>query len=1538
MITCDYIIKDSSGNERTISNDQFYNILTRATGIYKTSIDEVLFSRADKQNSRTKILEEIKNQGKLDSKKSNSLLDGDVSYSGENGEYSISSFLDSDFFTLTSVYQKRNLDDYKDQEYQILIKEGLSPEQATKKIEYIIKNWDKIAEDSKILHQLCVDYSIGFHEKDWNTKKQEFVTKALTIIKSNSPFRNQELLEKLYVSFATSYRDIKGRYADGNVVRNINLTAKLKDINSKIFGHVDYAFIDKSGKIHLVNFKVTTQHPSKWVKAKKDKFKLEGAFLKQILIANGINVNNIDEISYDIVPLFLEYSDDFSSITRIRTLETRSQDFDDDSKYNARRQDNTARQFVDVPFNLDNINESDLNESDKILSYAFPFMKVSSERVFKSTLDWIREAPSVSETDSLVIKEVNEDDCRYRVILYGQTYDIKDFTEKKSNQEIIKLIQKHLTRLNSELGDYSSKIANSVERAFKHNNHYLEDLQNGSFISGVLAKYLPIDKDHPSSWELNTDLIEYNILLFRHQDTHQIDIVDITSEDLQQKGDFRKGAINILGSYKLDGNKEASTLKGDMGNVELIRTMVLLNQIIPQSEQISNSKLGEVIVLSTSKNGQSRRHYIQQFNDQYFKDFLRVIKKENGDKLVSVNNNISKSSFVDFFDDVISTYNDLMEGLSESQKVMFEQLGFSELRSDTKVDGLFNILQNLSNTSYLKNKSVEEIYDRAHPRYGISYSPQEQIAAQLYELVSKAYQYYTNQLPKYENQLSYIDTNAFTAPTIPDYNVRLIVNNMQTTLDNIAYEENLEYEKYISPIVQEYYKACGYSDIQNMIIGNQLHLFDNLYQENNEMMMFKNPYDMNNDLKPHERTFLKKSLFYINRIKEQRFSGSKHMFNDYNDPKIAQYINNDKQGETYLWVPLTRASKSTQRQQGISNRIERIKRAFRISRKSEHWYSEVISNMTEEERHEMDLSIQALSLKNPFDIGERNASDRANYLANNGKAIFETNVENIMLEYMAKAKETEKLNKFLVGTKALLFQLHLMGNDSNEAKKVIEKESKLIKEYITQNAFNTSTMDPTNQKIVAMASGLKQGVTFLNLAGNMVSFFRDTINGFMENFLRSATKFQTDLKAGSLSKAYEYVVTNGRSNAMNINLLSKLNIRYRLSNTDLARIKERLRTGRNGVYNWDNWAYATLRSPDFLNRMTLFVARCMQDGVWDAYSMEDGQLKYDVNKDQRFQHFLKDDVDHPDYKKEKALFILHVNNWNKEHPSSTPLDWSKKQLPEPYSDQEILAIKNVANNIYGSYDKSLKAQYEHTALGWAFGMYTTWMNGIYNNWFMKPGQYNIHKMQTEIDTDENGNQIWMDDYGNLYTRIENNRNITFIDDKGNEVDGSNFTPVLKNVPIIVQGIWYTLKDAFSVMRQKEGGGLINAYKYIQSNETDKRNWRHMWGTLLTALLFMLLFNLALTPAYKESKKKSSDLSLGAKLLASISYRSLNGARDTFAGPLNIIEYFGEQLNPPLYKVPIKLITDTSKTIFGDKTFKQLLTGNIAVFRTYKDIV
>lgn len=76
--------------------------------------------------------------------------------------------------------------------------------------------------------------------------------------------------------------------------------------------------------------------------------------------------------------------------------------------------------------------------------------------------------------------------------------------------------------------------------------------------------------------------------------------------------------------------------------------------------------------------------------------------------------------------------------------------------------------------------------------------------------------------------------------------------------------------------------------------------------------------------------------------------------------------------------------------------------------------------MSQEEREQMDESIQAMNLKNPFDIGDLNYKTRQDYINNNSKGFFETNVENILTEYMAKAIETEKLNKFLVGTKSIL--------------------------------------------------------------------------------------------------------------------------------------------------------------------------------------------------------------------------------------------------------------------------------------------------------------------------------------------------------------------------------------------------------------------------------------------------------------------------------------------------------------------------------------
>jgi len=50
-------------------------------------------------------------------------------------------------------------------------------------------------------------------------------------------------------------------------------------------------------------------------------------------------------------------------------------------------------------------------------------------------------------------------------------------------------------------------------------------------------------------------------------------------------------------------------------------------------------------------------------------------------------------------------------------------------------------------------------------------------------------------------------------------------------------------------------------------------------------------------------------------------------------------------------------------------------------------------------------------------------------------------------------------------------------------------------------------MEPASQKVIGALSGVRQGVVFMNLAGNAIAAVRDIENGFFENYLRTATKY-----------------------------------------------------------------------------------------------------------------------------------------------------------------------------------------------------------------------------------------------------------------------------------------------------------------------------------------------------------------------------------------------------------------------------------------------
>ena len=598
-----------------------------------------------------------------------------------------------------------------------------------------------------------------------------------------------------------------------------------------------------------------------------------------------------------------------------------------------------------------------------------------------------------------------------------------------------------------------------------------------------------------------------------------------------------------------------------------------------------------------------------------------------------------------------------------------------------------------------------------------------------------------------------------------------------------------------------------------------------------------------------------------------------------------------------------------------------------------------------EDADALDKDFEYLSLSNNIERQYTDQKYREGLIQRHGSDYFETNVEDILLNVLNKYIQIDKMNKFLIGSKNIIFQLEML-QDITGTDTIIKEEIKYIKDYLKVNVFSRSIMGETGKKITGVLSPVKHFVTIVNLAGNVVSALRDYQQGFLENFIRTANKFQTDLTAKYLKDAYAYVVTHGVNNAMNVYKLSALCANYRISNSDLNKITERLRSGRGGIVNADNWAFATLRSPDFMNRMVLFVARCMQDGCWNAMSVKDDILVYNWKQDKRFEIFANNQKDHPKYHEQRSLYLSKVQEYNEEHPEA-PLEYDDNNeihLPEPYSRKEILSIRNVDRNIYGAYDKSMKAMGEHTAKWWAFGMYTTWMNGIYSNYFMKPQESQIAQRKVGHQRDRKGRLLYYDEKGALTTTVtdkpyieghqrDENGNLLYFDDNGGLTTEVTKEPYVKGTPMIVQGIAYTLRDMFQICRKD---GMIAMKNYIKENANAQQNLYKLASDLLMTLVWYVLIKLAFTPEYEDYKKTMKENPVIENLLVEILYKSSSRAWDSFQGPLNIVNFVGENMNPPVFQIPMKLITDSGKFLFGEKTFGQVITGNFAIGRAYKD--
>lgn len=169
----------------------------------------------------------------------------------------------------------------------------------------------------------------------------------------------------------------------------------------------------------------------------------------------------------------------------------------------------------------------------------------------------------------------------------------------------------------------------------------------------------------------------------------------------------------------------------------------------------------------------------------------------------------------------------------------------------------------------------------------------------------------------------------------------------------------------------------------------------------------------------------------------------------------------------------------------------------------------------------------------------------------------------------------------------------------------------------------------------------------------------------------------------------------------NITLIEELNRIFRMQNMDSNRIAQELMSDKSGLLNMkDRLVFWTATAPDYFNRMSMLLAQMIHDGVWGSMQVTEEGFKYNWKKDKRFEAYANNDKsDINKYNEQRALYLYMLQEANQEKGLSLK---EGDDLPLPYTNQKILALKNFSDTAYGFYDHSTRPLLQKMAIGSLF--------------------------------------------------------------------------------------------------------------------------------------------------------------------------------------------------------------------------------------------
>jgi hypothetical protein len=125
------------------------------------------------------------------------------------------------------------------------------------------------------------------------------------------------------------------------------------------------------------------------------------------------------------------------------------------------------------------------------------------------------------------------------------------------------------------------------------------------------------------------------------------------------------------------------------------------------------------------------------------------------------------------------------------------------------------------------------------------------------------------------------------------------------------------------------------------------------------------------------------------------------------------------------------------------------------------------------------------------------------------------------------------------------------------------------------------------------------------------NFIREIGQGFYNNVMRGLTKFwgEDGPSMSDLNYAYAFVSQHGATGYNNDNLMTALAAKFNISGRSMSELKETHRASKSNFANMfffrNGAAFAFNNIPDYLHRMSLFIAYIKKVGALESLSYDE---------------------------------------------------------------------------------------------------------------------------------------------------------------------------------------------------------------------------------------------------------------------------------------------------------------------------------------------